>query len=140
MKSDDITLIKSLSNGSTLHFSTKRFLISTLLFMQLAFIGLFIRDAFIRPFLGDVLVVIWLYYLIGSVLKISSIKLTLVVVIFAFTVEASQYFEVLKLFNLNAYCVLRIVLGATFDRMDLLAYLIGGLFCLALGHWHSSNR
>ncbi len=113
-----------------LRFSRQRALISVVLFAILVFIALFIRDSFIRPFLGDVLVVIWLYYLVSTVWDACPVKLVFIVVTFAFMVEISQYFQVVKLFGLESNPVLRIVLGATFDWLDLLAYTLGGGCCL----------
>ncbi len=117
-------------NTGSVRFSLQRAIISTILFVILAFIALFIRDSFIRPFLGDVLVVVWLYYLISTVWNIYPVKLVLIVVSFAFMVEIGQYFQVLKLFELDSNPVLRIIFGATFDGLDLLAYSIGGVCCL----------
>lgn len=132
MKSNSLRTAASHFGGSLFHFVPQRFFTSLLLLGVLTFIAIFINDTFIRPFLGDVLVVIWLYYFMSSIVNISPKRLTFMVVSFAFLIEISQYFEVLTLLGLNSYTVLRIVLGATFDWMDLLAYALGGACCIAL--------
>ncbi len=119
-------------NGSVIRFSLQKAMISMVLFAVLAVIALFIRDNFIRPFLGDVLVVIWLYYLISTIWSACPVKLTFIVVSFAFLVEIGQYFQVLRLLELDSNSILRIILGATFDWLDLLAYSTGGGCCLIL--------
>ncbi len=116
---------------STFGFSLKHALFSLGLLVVLTIIALFVRDSFIRPFLGDVLVVIWLYYAVASLWRPSPLKLMLYVVAFSFCIEFSQYFQVLKLLNIDSKA-LNIVLGSTFDPMDLVAYTLGGLCCHAL--------
>lgn len=104
--------------------------VSLLLFGVLVFIALFVRDDFIRPFVGDVLVVVWLYYLISSLWQCQPLKLAGVVYGIAFMVEISQYLHVLHWFGGESNTVLRVIFGATFDWMDLVAYLIGVGVCI----------
>ncbi|MFA0464947.1 DUF2809 domain-containing protein, partial [Vibrio sp. 10N.261.45.F1] len=49
-----------------LRFSVKNGLKSLVCFIALAVIALYVRDSFIRPTFGDVLVVVWLYYFLAS--------------------------------------------------------------------------
>ncbi len=129
---------------STFGFSLKHALFSLALFVVLTIIALFVRDSFIRPFLGDVIVVIWLYYAVASLWRPSPLKLTLYVLAFSFCIEFSQYFQILKLLNIDSK-VLNVVLGSTYDPMDLVAYTLGGICCLgidfAVEHWtnHHNN-
>ncbi|CED57894.1 membrane protein [Aliivibrio wodanis] len=121
---------KSRQGDSIFHISIKRLFISVIILSTLTIIALFIQDSFIRPFLGDVLVVVWLYYLMSSVLNLAPIKLSFIVVSISFAIEAFQYLSILKLLGLDHYSILRIILGSTFDWMDLFAYTIGGVLCL----------
>jgi len=111
-------------------FSLPRVFLAIGLFVVLVMIALFVKDSFIRPFLGDVLVVIWLYCLVSSVWALEPKHLVALLVVFAFMIEVSQYLQILRWLDLESYAVLRIVLGATFDWLDLLAYSIGGITCL----------
>lgn len=111
-------------------FSFQHGVISWLLLCVLVVIALYARDSFIRPVLGDVLVVMWLYYLLASVVNRPYKQLIFASISVAFIVEACQYFQLTKLLNIEPFSVLHIILGATFDWMDLVAYTIGAVLCL----------
>ncbi|MDC7239022.1 MAG: DUF2809 domain-containing protein [Spirochaetales bacterium] len=115
-----------------IRFSFKDFIISILLLGLLVYIALFVRDRFIRPFLGDVLVVIWLYYTLKAFLNISCGRLAFGVFIFSYLIEFAQYFRVISWLGLEDVAIVRIVFGATFDFMDLLAYTLGWLVILGI--------
>lgn len=93
------------------------------------------RDRFIRPFLGDVLVVVLLYAACRTILKSASVKVVLGVVLFAFLVEIAQYFQLSEKLNLADQSIGQIILGSTYDPLDLLAYFIGGTISYVLGRW-----
>lgn len=98
-------------------------------------IALFVRDRFIRPFLGDVLVVVLLYAACRTILKSASVKVVLGVVLFAFLVEIAQYFQLSEKLNLADQSIGQIILGSTYDPLDLLADFIGGTISYVLGRW-----
>lgn len=108
-----------------MRFSLPFFLVSMLLLAILVFIAVCVRDQFVRPFLGDVLVVIWLFCFLKAFLKVSNGKLAFGVLVFAYLVEAAQYFNVIAWLGLGHVQWLSIVFGATFDAYDLLAYTLG---------------
>lgn len=91
------------------------------------FIALYVRDAFVRPYLGDVLVIILLYCLGRSVLDIRGRWLVPAVTALGALAECLQYFRLADRLGLPPGSALRIILGSTFDRKDLLCYLAGGL-------------
>lgn len=95
------------------------------LFFILVFIAFFIRDAFIRPFLGDVLVVVFLYFFACIWWRSSKSTLAILTLIFAFLVELAQYFQVVDLIGLAGNRVAEIVIGTTFSWGDMLAYIVG---------------
>lgn len=95
-------------------------------------IALFVRDKFIRPFVGDLLVVVLLYYGFRTILEASAKKVAIGVLIFAFTVELLQYFQLAELLGLQDNKFAVIILGSTFDWLDLLAYLLGVTIAYAI--------
>lgn len=88
------------------------------------YIGMFVHDNIIRPFIGDVLVVGVLYFFIRSFLKKPK-YLGVYVFIFACFVEVSQYFNLASLLHLEHIKLAKIILGSTFDLGDILCYFIG---------------
>ena len=88
-------------------------------------IAVFVKDHFIRPFFGDFLAVILLYFFARTFFKTGPIKIGLMVYLFALLLETLQYFQILTLFGATENTILRIVLGSTFDWLDILAYTLG---------------
>ena len=96
-----------------------------ILFLIESLIAIFIHDNFIRPYLGDLLVIILIYCFISIFLKIEIKLLPLYIFIFAVIVEGLQYIHILERLKLNHIPILKIVLGSTFDIKDILCYFIG---------------
>jgi len=88
-------------------------------------IAVFIHDSFIRPYLGDVLIVVLIYCFIKTFVLCETRLLPLYIFIFAVLVEVGQYFNLAKLLGLSNYKVARIILGSTFDLKDIACYLVG---------------
>jgi hypothetical protein len=102
-------------------------LLAVLLFGVELAIALWVHDTLIRPFIGDVLVVMLLFCLLRAIIQINNNRLILAVLIFSYVVEIGQYFQLAHLLGLAQYPIARIVIGSTFDAMDLLAYTLGAL-------------
>lgn len=88
-------------------------------------IALFVHDSFIRPYFGDILAVVCVYFFARIFLILKPKLLSIYVTAFAFLVELIQ------LTNLSEILPrpLAIIVGGTFDFTDLLCYLIGGAVC-----------
>ena len=114
-----------------LHFQKSYFLAALFFFFVEVFIALYVRDNWIRPYGGDVLVVVFLYCLLKTFLKITPTKAILGVLAFAFIVEGLQYFQMLKILSLEQNKIAGVVLGSHFEWPDILAYVIGALFLFA---------
>jgi len=112
-----------------IRFSTPRAVISVILFLILSYIAFYVRDSFVRPILGDVIVVIWLYVCFSAVFTYSPLRLGLSVAAVAYLVEFIQHTAVLSLEN---YPLLKIALGSTFDWRDMLAYTVGATICVLI--------
>lgn len=103
-------------------------------------IALFVRDGFVRPYLGDTLVVILLYCLLRAFLKLNVAPAALLVLGFACFVELLQYVQLLKHLDLQDSTLARIILGSSFSWLDLLAYSAGtGIILLLEKHLSTST-
>ena len=93
-------------------------------------IALFVHDAFIRPYIGDVLVVIVIYTFVRIFIQERFVFLPLFVFIFATLVEVLQLFNIVDLLGIGDNGLFRILIGSVFDIKDVLCYAVG---CLILG-------
>jgi hypothetical protein len=75
---------------STFPFTRRYFLIAVALFVIEVIIALFVRDRFIRPYGGDFLVVIMLYYGVKAFVQTPPRTIALSVLLFAYTLEISN--------------------------------------------------
>ncbi len=112
------------------HFNLKYLLWAILIFLVEIFIALYIRDAIIRPYIGDVLVVILLYCLVKSFLRVRVLPTAIAVLLFAYLIEALQYFQYVKWLGLEHSHLANVVMGNSFAWTDLMAYTIGIVFVL----------
>ncbi len=123
-----------------LTFKPKPFIIFTALFLIEVVIAIFVHDAIIRPFFGDFLAVICLYFLLKTFLKLQNLTLAFISIMLAYTIELLQYFDFLALSGLQKYKIISIVLGSSFDWGDILAYTLGILVLVFLERKNTSNR
>jgi hypothetical protein len=106
-------------------FNKNYFAIATLIFVIEVLIALFMHDRFIRPYLGDVLVVILIYCFLKSFLKLSVLTIALFVLVFSFSIEFLQFLNIIKILHLENSKIARTIIGTSFSWIDLLTYLIG---------------
>ena len=95
-------------------------------------IAIFIKDDFIRPYLGDFLVVIMLYCFLMGISQFAIYKSLFIVLVFSFTIEFLQLIDIAKLLQYQPPRPIMIILGNSFSIWDLVAYLLGLLSCLIL--------
>jgi uncharacterized membrane protein YfcA len=110
------------------------------LFLVEVFIAVAIDDSFVRPFVGDVLVVILIYCLVRTFWKIRSNTATLSVLIFACTIEILQYFNLVDVLGVRKYKIIALAIGSTFDWKDIVAYILGTAIVLKLESKQHQNR
>jgi hypothetical protein len=117
------------------------YFILTILFLIIEIIiAVYVNDRFIRPFLGDMFVVILIYCFVRTFLKID-VKRTIILVLgIAFTVEALQYFDFIKLLGLQNSTPAKIILGNTFSFEDLGMYLLGGFVIWGTERFYRKRR
>jgi Protein of unknown function (DUF2809) len=100
-------------------------------------IALFVHDAIIRPYIGDVLVVILMYCAVKAFLNTAVLPTAIGVLLFAFTIEVLQYLNVVKLLGLQHSSFAKTVIGTSFEWIDIAAYIAGtGLVLIAEKYWH----
>jgi hypothetical protein len=108
-----------------LTFNKNYFLLAVLLFFIEVFIALYVHDAFVRPYIGDVLVVILIYCFVKSFFDWPVLPVALSVLAFSFTVETLQYFNIIEILGLEKSNLARTIIGTSFAWLDLLTYVIG---------------
>jgi len=114
-----------------LTFNRQYFYLTVLLFLIEVAIAVFFDDQFIRPFVGDMLVVILIYSFVRTFWKIKANVAALSVLVFACFIEGLQYLNLIDKLGWRQYKVLAIILGTTFDWKDILAYVLGTTIILA---------
>ena len=104
-------------NPATEQIMKKRifYIISFLvIFCMEVLIALYVRDRFIRPYVGDMLVVVLVYSFVRIFLPTGIPRMPFYVFLFACFVEVLQYFRLVETLGVTNR-VARIVLGSTFD-------------------------
>ena len=109
-------------------FSMKKRLPYILCFLVLLgtelIIGTFVRDTFIRPYVGDMLVAMLLCSLAKIVFPRAGWKLTASVFAFSTAVELVQLLNLPQRLGFEG-SALSVAMGSVFDWADLVCYLIG---------------
>ena len=88
-------------------------------------IGLFVHDNIIRPFVGDALVVVLIYFFIRSFISKHIRFLAVYVFLFACLIEVGQYFNLVSLLHMENIKAVKIIIGSTFDLNDIFCYFLG---------------
>ena len=113
-----------------LKFNAKYFALTMLIFFTEVLIALFVHDRFVRPYIGDVLVVVLIYCFLMTFLHWPYMQVAIFVLLFAFAVEVLQYFKLVEILGLQNSKLARIVIGTAFAWIDFVAYFAG--FCVIL--------
>lgn len=113
---------------------------SIIIFLVELYIAIYVKDDFIRPYVGDVLVVILIYAFIRTFFKFSILKTAIGVLILSFTIEILQYFKLVEILGLGSSSVARTIIGTTFVWQDLVAYSVGFIILLCLESFFGINN
>lgn len=100
-------------------------------------IALFVQDHFIRPYVGDVLVIMVLYTFVRIFAPEGIKALPLYLFGFAALVELAQYFRIVERLGLENNRFFSVLIGSVFDVKDIVCYAVGavliivgqGLYC-----------
>lgn len=112
-----------------IRFDYKSFLIFIGIFFIEVCIALFVDDKIIRPYGGDFLVVIMIYYFLKAFVATNTKFLLISVLLFAYTVEILQLFNMVSVLGVENNKVLSTILGTAFSWGDFIAYTLGIAFC-----------
>lgn len=93
-------------------------------------IALYVHDDFIRPFVGDAIVVIVIYTFVRIFMPERCRLLPLYIFIFAVAVELLQGIHIVNILGVEENQFLRTLIGDSFDIRDILCY---GAGCILLG-------
>ena len=104
-------------------------IIFILLIVVETLIALYVHDDFIRPYIGDIIVVIVLYSFVRIFIPEKCRLLPLYIFIFSVAVEIMQYFKIINILGLQNNSFARVIIGSVFDLKDIACYGIG---CLIL--------
>lgn len=108
-----------------LTFNKNYFGFAVLIFFIEVLIALFVHDSFVRPYLGDVLVVILIYCFLKSFLQLPVLTVAIFVLIFSFAIEFLQFLNIVEKLRLEKSKIARTVIGTSFSWIDLLTYIVG---------------
>ena len=100
---------------------------SIIVFLIELIIALYVHDHIIRPYIGDMLVVVPVYCFVRVFLHGVIKRLPLYVFLFAACVEVLQFFRLVEILGLEGNAAARIILGSVFDWKDIACYGAGCL-------------
>ena len=98
-------------------------------------IALFVRDRFVRPYVGDLLVTVLICCLCRIVIPSGAKLLPVYVFLFASAVELMQAADVVALLGLEENRLVSTLLGRTFSFADLVCYALGCVVFLGIRYW-----
>lgn len=122
-----------------LRFNPRFFGFTLVLFVIEVLIALYVHDNFVRPYVGDYLVVMLLYCGVRTFINASPLKIALAVLLFAYLIELLQYFHLVDRLGLAGNTIARTVIGYGFEWLDLLAYTLGVITILLLEHFFGAG-
>lgn len=105
-------------------------LAAILVFLIEVAIALWVRDRFVRPYLGDVLAVILVHLALRALTTLRPVPAALTALAVGVAVEIGQAAGLLNLLGLADNQVARVVLGTSFSVNDLVCYAAGAVIAL----------
>jgi hypothetical protein len=108
-----------------LTFNKHYFILTISIFILEILIAVFARDNFVRPYVGDALVVVLIYCFVKSFFILPVFTVAIAVLIFSFVIEFLQYANILEIIGLDKSRIAKTLFGYSFEWTDLLAYTIG---------------
>ena len=100
-------------------------------------IALYVHDDFIRPYVGDAIVVIVIYTFVRIFVPEKCRLLPLYVFLFAVVIEILQGIHIVNILGVADNRFLRTLIGDSFDIKDILCYGVG---CILLWLYESRRK
>lgn len=122
-----------------LTFNKRYFALTILLFVVEVLIALFVRDRFVRPYVGDVLVVMLIYCFVKTFMNLPITSVAMFVLVFAFTIEFFQYIHIVERLGLEKSALARTVIGTSFAWADIVAYIAGFVLIVITETYREKN-
>jgi hypothetical protein len=122
-----------------LSFNRRYFLFALLLFIIEVLIAVFVHDDFVRPYVGDYLVVILMYCAVRTFIKATPLPVAIAVLVFAYMIEVLQYFHIVDRLGLAENTFAKTVIGYGFSWIDIFAYTLGIISVLVI-EWINTAR
>ena len=114
--------------------------VATLLLLLIeVIIALYVHDDFIRPYVGDILVVIVIYTFIRIIIPEKCKLIPLYIFIFATGVELLQLANIVEILGVADNKFLKILIGSVFDIKDIVCYAVGCVI-LCMYEWVRARR
>lgn len=116
-------------------FRRNYFLVCLLLFIIELIIAIWVKDDFVRPYLGDVIVIGWLYTLFRTFINRKAKFLLIITLFISFVIEWLQYVDFITFMGWAKNKVLRVILGTSFAWEDIICYLVGFIIVYSIEKW-----
>lgn len=123
-----------------MRFDTRYAVFTLALLLTEIAIALFVRDAIIRPYVGDALAVVLVYAGLRTITRLRVVPAATLALLIAFVIEFAQYFRLLDQLGLSGNRWARIILGSGFDPQDFVAYTAGAVTVLLVERYRRASR
>lgn len=97
-----------------------------ILLVEEIYIGVFVHDHFVRPYVGDFLIVVFLYFLVRIFCLKRPVFLSVWILLFSILVEFTQLIPLVDLMGIHNKLI-RVLMGTSFSWYDVIAYLLGSV-------------
>ena len=119
-----------ISMNNLLKFNRFYFALTVVIFGIEVLIAKFAHDQIIRPYIGDLLVVMLIYCFIKSFIDTPVFKTAISVLIFSYLIEFLQYCNIISRIGLQDSKIARTIMGTSFEWIDMIAYTCGIILVL----------
>lgn len=113
--------------------------LAVVVFLAEVAIALWVRDCFIRPYLGDVLAVILVYLALRAVTAMRVLPAAFAAFMIGVGVELAQWLTLADHLRLAEDGMARVALGSHFDIHDILCYAVGAAIIVVAERWRQSR-
>jgi len=121
-------------------FNKKYLFIFIFILLIEIYVGFFVHDRIIRPYIGDLLVVILIYAFLKIFISKKHVLIAFATFIFACMVEFAQHCNLITLLGLEENKIARVLIGTSFSWIDILAYFGGFLIIIFVEQYYKGRN